>query len=205
MLICVTNQKLCNDDFLNRIHLIAQGKPQAIMLREKELSMTDYEMLAIKVNKICAQNEVSLIINQNVETALKMNLENVQLSMDDLRKSEKEIREFEQIGASVHSVNDAKEAEKLGATYLIAGHIFPTDCKKGIAPRGLSFLKEVCDSVKIPVFAIGGITKDKLENVLNTGAKGVCIMSEAMTCLKPIELAGDYRILKKELILETKK
>lgn len=204
MLICVTNQKLCNDDFLNRINLIAQGKPQAIMLREKELSVPEYKKLAIKVNKICARNEVSLIINQNVETALKMNLKNIQLSMDDLRKSEKEIREFEQIGASIHSVNDAKEAEKLGATYLIAGHIFPTDCKKGIAPRGLSFLKEVCDSVKIPVFAIGGITKDKLENVLNTGAKGVCIMSEAMTCIKPIELAGEYRILKKELILETK-
>lgn len=196
MLICVTNQKLCNDDFLNRINLIAQGKPQAIMLREKDLTITEYEMLAIKVNEICFNNQINLIINQRIEIAIKLKLKNIHLGMDDLRKFKKEIREFEQIGASIHSVNDAKEAEKLGANYLIAGHIFPTDCKKGIAPRGLSFLKEVCDSVKIPVFAIGGITKDKLENVLNTGAKGVCIMSEAMTCLKPIELAGEYRIKK---------
>jgi len=114
--------------------------------------------------------------------------------MDDLRKFKKEIKEFEEIGASVHSVNEAKEAEKLGATYLIAGHIFLTDCKKGVPPKGLSFLKEVCDSVKIPVFAIGGITKEQLENVLNTGAKGVCVMSEAMTCLNPIELGDKYKI-----------
>lgn len=194
MLICVTNQKLCKDDFLNRISEMARGTPHAILLREKDLSQAEYENLAVKVSKICAKNKVSLIINQNIETALKLNLENIQLSMDQLRNHEKEIKEFKQIGASIHSVNEAKEAEKLGATYLIAGHIFPTDCKKGVAPRGLFFLKEVCNSVEIPVFAIGGITKDKLENILNTGAKGLCIMSEAMTCLKPGELARNYRI-----------
>ncbi|MGV8905634.1 MAG: thiamine phosphate synthase [Acetobacterium sp.] len=194
MLICVTNRKLCNDDFLNRISQIAQGKPQAIILREKELSIPDYEMLAIKTNEICTDHQVKLIINKNIETALKLKFKNIHLAMDDLRLFKKEIKKFAGIGASVHSVNEAKEAERLGATYLIAGHIFPTACKKGVAPRGLAFLQEVCDSVKIPVFAIGGITKDKLENVLNAGAKGVCIMSEAMTCLKPIELGEKYLI-----------
>jgi len=194
MLICVTNQKLCNDDYLNRIGQIAQGKPHAIMLREKDLTIPEYKMLAIKVNEICKVHQVNLIINQNIEIAIKLKLKNIHLSMDVLRKLKKEIKEFEAIGASVHSVNEAKEAEKLGATYLITGHIFPTDCKKGVAPRGLSFLKEVCDAVKIPVFAIGGIKKDKLENVLNAGAKGVCVMSEAMTCLNPIELGDNYQI-----------
>lgn len=194
MLICVTNQKLCKDDFLNRISQIAKGKPQAIILREKYLNIPEYEMLAIKVNEICKDHQVNLVINQKIEIAIKLKLKNIHLSMDDLRKFKKEIKEFEEIGASVHSVNEAKEAEKLGATYLIAGHIFLTDCKKGVPPKGLSFLKEVCDSVKIPVFAIGGITKEQLENVLNTGAKGVCVMSEAMTCLNPIELGDKYKI-----------
>jgi len=194
MLICVTNQKLCKDDFLNRISQIAKGKPQAIILREKDLNIPEYEMLAIKVNEICKDHQVNLVINQKIEIAIKLKLKNIHLSMDDLRKFKKEIKEFEEIGASVHSVNEAKEAEKLGATYLIAGHIFLTDCKKGVPPKGLSFLKEVCDSVKIPVFAIGGITKEQLENVLNTGAKGVCVMSEAMTCLNPIELGDKYKI-----------
>ena len=82
----------------------------------------------------------------------------------------------------MHTASEAKEAQELGADYLIAGHIFSTDCKKGVPARGLTFLKEVCDSVTVPVFAIGGITKDRIEDVLSTGAKGICIMSEAMTC-----------------------
>lgn len=192
MLICVTNQKLCQDDFLNRINQIAMGKPDAIMLREKDLDTEEYEHLAIKVNKICMEKQVHLIINQNIGTALKIKLKNIQLSMENLRINKKEIKEFERIGASVHTVSEAQEAESLGATYLIAGHIFPTDCKKGVPPKGLSFLEEVCSSVKIPVFAIGGITKERMNAVMNTGAKGVCIMSEGMTCLNPIKLASRY-------------
>ena len=64
---------------------------------------------------------------------------------------------FKVIGTSVHSVEDAIKAEQLGATYMTAGHIFATDCKKGLPPRGLDFLKNVCDTVQIPVYAIGGI------------------------------------------------
>jgi len=194
MLICVTNRKLCKDDFLSRITQIAIGKPQAIVLREKDLDLAEYEKMANEINEICTRYQVTMIINQNIEVAVKMKQENIQLSMDNLRKNKKILKEFNNIGASIHSVNEAIEAEKLGATFLVAGHIFPTACKKGIPPRGLSFLNEVCDAVEIPVFAIGGITKDKFRNVLNTGAKGVCIMSEAMICLKPAALACDYSI-----------
>ena len=101
---------------------------------------------------------------------------------------------FDQIGASVHSVEEATEAVTLGATYLIAGHIFSTDSKKGVPPRGLSFLKQVCDAVSIPVFAIGGITRNDVNAIKATGAKGVCIMSEAMTCETPAELAHVFQL-----------
>jgi thiamine-phosphate pyrophosphorylase len=192
MLICITNRKLCKDDFLDRINQIAAGKPQAIVLREKDLNLSEYEKLAVEIDKICKKNQVALIINQNIEVAVHMKHQNIQLSMDDLRKYKSEIKKFENIGASVHSVNEVEEAQKLGATYLVAGHIFLTDCKKGVAPRGLTFLKEVCDAATIPVFAIGGITKERFERILQTGAAGGCIMSEAMTCEKPERLAGDY-------------
>ncbi|HEX2925559.1 MAG TPA: thiamine phosphate synthase, partial [Ruminiclostridium sp.] len=72
------------------------------------------------------------------------------------------------------------------------GHIYETDCKKGVLPRGLSFLKEVCSSVSIPVFAIGGITKDRACETAATGASGVCVMSEAMQCPFPSRLASIY-------------
>ena len=185
MLICVTNRKLCNDNFLDRINLLSKGKPHGIMLREKDLSLLEYEALATKVKEICDINEVSLIINQNIDVALNLNIPNIQLSMNNLRSHVTMLTKFKNIGASVHSVEEAKEALELGASYLIAGHIFPTDCKKGVPEKGLSFLEEVCNSVNIPVFAIGGITDDKLEAVKNAGATGVCVMSESMTCSDP--------------------
>ncbi|WP_455958797.1 thiamine phosphate synthase, partial [Anaerotignum lactatifermentans] len=77
---------------------------------------------------------------------------------------------------------EAEEAEKLGATYITAGHIYATDCKKGLPPRGLTFLEEVCRRVSIPVYAIGGIkiNEKQLREVIDCGAKGGCIMSGMM-------------------------
>lgn len=99
---------------------------------------------------------------------------------------------FKIIGTSVHSVEDAIKAEQLGAIYMTAGHIFATDCKKGLPPRGLDFLKNVCDAVQIPVYAIGGINiasserensslnVPRLAEVMECGAAGGCIMSGMM-------------------------
>ena len=87
---------------------------------------------------------------------------------------------IEPIGVSVHSVEEAKEAEKLGASYLTAGHVFATECKKGLLPRGLEFLEEICDSVAIPVYAIGGIHPGNLRQIEESKAAGACMMSEYM-------------------------
>ncbi|MEO1816182.1 MAG: thiamine phosphate synthase [Acetobacterium sp.] len=192
MLICITNQKLCQDDFLNRISEIASGKPHAIMLREKELGEPDYQELASKVKEICENHQVNLIINHNLETAERLKVDAVQVSIDDLRKKGEAIKNFEQVGVSVHSVEQACEAEAWGANYLIAGHVFPTDCKNGLPARGLRFLKEVYDSVSIPVFAIGGISEVNYKIALMAGAKGVCIMSEAMTTDHPETLTQRF-------------
>ena len=73
-----------------------------------------------------------------------------------------------------------KAAESLGADYLFAGNIFETDCKKGLPGRGLEFLERVCKEVTIPVYAIGGITKEKMPRILETGAAGGCMMSGFM-------------------------
>ena len=66
--------------------------------------------------------------------------------------------------------------------YMTAGHIYVTDCKKGLAPRGLGFLKDVCSTVNVPVYAIGGIKFDKKqwEELKQKGASGGCIMSGMM-------------------------
>lgn len=192
MVIYVTNRRLCHDDFLHRIDRLASGKPDGIILREKDLGPAQYETLAIKVQGICEMHGVPLIINQNVAVALRLKVSGIGLSMENLRKYQNELQYFTHKGASVHSVDEAVEAEHLGATYLIAGHIFSTDCKKGVSPRGLTFLDNVCSKVSLPVFAIGGITADNLDGVRSSGAKGICIMSEAMTTKNPEELRSKF-------------
>ena len=110
-------------------------------------------------------------------------MESIHLPIHRLRSMKLEqLSDFSRIGCSIHSAEEAKEAQDLGATYLTAGHIYATDCKKGLPPRGLDFLKQVCENVKIPVYAIGGIRPDleQLDEVLSTGARGVCIMSGMM-------------------------
>ena len=97
------------------------------------------------------------------------NLENRFTGWTDVELSEK-------------GVEEAKEAEGLGASYLTAGHIYATDCKKGLPPRGLTFLEKICRNTTIPVYAIGGIglTDGRIEEVIRCGARGACIMSEVM-------------------------
>lgn len=189
MLILVTNRKLCRDDFPARLGRLAETGPEAIILREKDMGQQEYEKLARQVLSICEENKVKLIINKNIDIAAKLDIPFIHLSMEDLRLNKNRLGQFKCTGASVHSADEAVEARELGAGYLIAGHIFPTDCKKGLPPRGMDCLREVCSRVDIPVFAIGGITRERVQAVLETGAKGVCVMSEAMTCREPSSLS----------------
>lgn len=182
-IICVTNRTLCKEDFLLRIEKIAKAKPRAIILREKDMNESDYKALALKVIKICEDNGITCILHNFVNTAIELNEELIHLPFSTLRKmSVSEKARFSVIGASCHSADDAKEAEKLGCSYITAGHIFDTDCKKGLPARGLDFLKEVCESVSVPVYAIGGISKENYADICTTGAKGACIMSGLMCC-----------------------
>lgn len=180
-IICVTNRKLCQESFLIRIRKIAKQKPKAIILREKDLTAEEYKELAVQVLAICKEEDVTCILHTFAGVAKELSHPALHVPLPVLRTlSVEEKREFVILGASCHSVEEAVEAEALGCTYLTAGHIFDTDCKMGLPGRGLSFLEEVCKKVSIPVYAIGGIDREKMESVRKAGAKGACIMSSAM-------------------------
>ena len=191
MLICVTHRQICQGDFLYRIEQLAQARPYAVMLREKDLAEADYERLALQVKEICDRHDVILILHQNHKVAEKMKHTHLQLSMPVLRSYQITVDNLT-IGASVHSVDEAVEAQAFGATYLVAGHIFATDCKKGVSPKGLPFLQQVCRAVTLPVFAIGGISSHNVREIMDSGAKGCCIMSAAMTCYDPLALVQEF-------------
>ena len=101
-------------------------------------------------------------------------------SSDSFRRKYPHIK---RIGTSIHSVEDAVFAESHGADYITAGHIFTTDCKKGLPGRGIDWLKSICHAVSIPVYAIGGISDANISMLSDCNIAGYCMMSASM---KPI-------------------
>lgn len=182
-LICITNRKLCSNNFLDQIEMIASAHPKAIVLREKDLSEKEYEQLARQVMQICQKHGTQCILHSFSNVATTLGATAVHMPLPLLQKmTPQEKSHFQIIGASCHSLEEAKEAHNLGCTYITAGHIFLTDCKKGLPGRGLPFLEEICKTVRIPVYAIGGISSQNMESVRKTGAAGACIMSGFMRC-----------------------
>lgn len=185
-IICVTNRGITSENFLTRVDKIAMARPAGIILREKDLSEAKYEKLAENVLAVCRKYEVRCILHSFVNVAIELKCDAIHLPLLRLLEmTEAQKEKFSVIGASCHSVEDAVIAEKCGCTYITAGHIFDTDCKKGLPGRGIDFLREVCEKVEIPVYAIGGISPENVENVRAAGAAGVCVMSGAMVCEEP--------------------
>lgn len=186
--IAVSNRDMCGD-FMGQLEKISK-ESIPIILREKNLTEPEYEMLARQVMTICPE----VILHTFTDAAKRLGVKRIHLPIHLLRNND--LEKFDIIGASVHSAEEAVEAEKLGASYVTAGHIFATDCKKGVPPRGLDFLKCVCDSVTIPVCAIGGITPHRVRSVIDTGAAGVCVMSGLMRCDDVGEYLNSIRRMK---------
>ncbi len=175
--LAISNRHLCNQPFEDQIKRVCEWHPDALVLREKDLPEDEYKALAKNILDICKAYDVPCILHTYWKTALELGHDAIHLPLPLLRELSAEsqkhlqsqnstisqnfhVTDFHKIGTSVHSVEDAMEAERLGATYVTAGHIFTTDCKKGLPPRGLDFLKNVCDAVTIPVYGIGGIKFD---------------------------------------------
>ena len=180
--IAVSNRNLCDRPFMVQLERVCQCHPKALMLREKDLLEREYEAFAKQTLELCKEYQVPCILHTYIDVAEKFSHRMIHLPLPLLEKYSGRLHDFQVVGCSVHSVEDALKAEKLGATYLTAGHVYKTDCKKDLPPRGLDFLEEICRKVTIPVYAIGGIHIEtgQLEEVMDRGAKGGCIMSEMM-------------------------
>jgi len=194
----ISNRKLCeNENLEKQIEKIFSAYQRKIILenfeivsltlREKDLYKNEYLKLVEKIYPICQKYRIDLILHQNYDLVLedKYNIEGIHLSYNTFKSLNKNIREelikkYKKIGVSIHSINEAKEVEMLGANYVVAGHIFKTDCKKDLEPRGLKFIQELSLILTIPIFAIGGINQENSHLVINSGAFGVCMMSSLM-------------------------
>ena len=194
----ITNRKLCENENLERqIEKIFSAYEKKIILkkfeivtltlREKDLDKNEYLNLVEKIYPICKKYRIDLILHQNYDLNLdkKYKIGGFHLSYEIFKSLNKNIREklikkYKRIGVSIHSLDEGKEVEILGATYVVAGHIFETDCKKDLKPRGIIFIKQLSSTLIIPIFAIGGINQENSNLVIDSGAFSVCMMSSMM-------------------------
>ena len=194
----ISNRKLCeNENLEKQIKKIFSAYEKkiilknfdivALTLREKDLDKNEYLKLIEKIYPICQKYKINLILHQNYDLNLddKYNIDGIHLSYNIFKSLNENIKaelikKYKRIGVSIHSLNEAKEVESLGASYVVAGHIFETDCKKGLEPRGLKFIEDLSSALTIPIFAIGGIDEKNSLSVINNGAFSVCMMSTLM-------------------------
>lgn len=185
-LIAVTDSASCPRPLaeqIERLTKLTELRPQAVILRAKSLDKAAYRTLALHAQQSCEATGIALILHSDWQLAHELGINKLHLPLALLRQMPACKRtHFTWLSTSVHSVGEAQEAQALGVTMLIAGHIYTTQCKADLAPRGLSFLQAVCSSVSLPVYAIGGIGFDAAQHaeLKANGARGACVMSAYM-------------------------
>lgn len=187
---CVTDRRRSVRAFEEQLERIAASGVSGIILREKDLTEEAYEALVRKVQGVCGP----LILHTHTETARKLGIRKIHLPYQRfLSLKEADRAWFARIGVSVHTEEEAVRACRMGASYVTAGHIFATDCKKGVPPKGIGFLETVCRSAGIPVYAIGGISPEHAGLCIKAGAGGVCLMSALMKAQDPAAYVRELR------------
>lgn len=184
-MIVITDRKQCRRPLDEQLELICSAQPEMVILREKDLSHDELERMAMDCLEVCERHDVPLSINSDIEVAERLDICRIHLPIHLMRLGVPPT--FTLVGVSVHSAEEAREAEDMGADYLIAGHIYCTSCKS-TDPRGTGFLESICDSVDIPVYAVGGVSPDNYLEILGKGATGGCCMSSMMRSDDPGDL-----------------
>jgi thiamine-phosphate pyrophosphorylase len=189
-ILAVTNPRLCAGDFWERLDAVAAAGVSAIVLREKALPPAAYAAFFARAREICARRGTPLIAHGSfglpcVSGAGCAGLHLPFAEFEALAAQGGEALRGIRAGVSVHSADEALRAASLGAARLVAGHIFQTESKAARAPRGLRFLAELCESLPLPVYAIGGVSEENIASVKGAGAAGACLMSSFMSCADP--------------------
>ena len=190
----VTDEKACNGkDFYRCIEEAIKGGVGIVQLREKNISTKDFYEKALKVKEICKSYEVLFIINDRLDIAQAVEADGVHLGQSDIpiEKAREILKDKFLIGATARNIEEAKKAELLGADYIGSGAIFGTSTKDNAKKLEMEELKKIVASVKIPVFAIGGININNVGILKNIGLQGICSVSGVLSekdCKKAVDI-----------------
>ena len=174
-------------EFLRRVEEGLKGGATILQLREKDKSTREYIELAEKVHRITQKYNVPLIIDDRLDVALACNAEGVHLGQSDMPVStaRKILGEGFIIGATTKTVAQAVEAYEQGADYCGVGAIYPTTTKVKTVLTSTETLSQICQSVPIPVNAIGGLNKTNTDVLMGIKIAGICVVSAIMKADDP--------------------
>jgi thiamine-phosphate pyrophosphorylase len=155
------------------------GGATCIQLREKNLSDEEFLKIAIDVKAVTDKYNIPLIINDNVDIAVKVGADGAHIGQDDeeIKSAREKLGADKIIGLSAATVEEAVQAEQSGADYIGVGAVFNTLTKLDANTVSFETLKEICNTVKIPVVAIGGISKNNALELAGTGIEGISVVS----------------------------
>ena len=156
-----------------------RGGATMVQLREKELQGEALEQEAREILALCRQYGVPLLINDDVMLAKKIGADGVHVGQDDMSaaKARELLGEDAVIGVTARTVEQAVAAQKAGADYLGSGAVFGTSTKKDAKPMDPAYFQQICESVSIPVVAIGGVTLDNIRELEGRKMSGFAIVS----------------------------
>lgn len=183
----VTDKSDDVEKFLKTIEEGIKGGVSVVQIREKTADTLDFYNLALKVKEITTKYNVPLIINDRVDVALAIDADGVHVGQSDMPcdVTRKLVGSDKIVGVSAATIEEAKKAEKDGADYIGTGAVFPTATKDDAPKITKKDLKEVVDSINIPVVAIGGITLENAHELTDTGIAGLSVVSAIMSSDNP--------------------
>lgn len=172
-----------------------RGGVDAVQLREKDLSARDLCELAVALRLICSRHNAALLINDRIDVALAANADGVHLPVDSFRVDDARrlLAAGKLIGASTHSVEEARAAATGGADFVVFGPLFDTASKRIYGkPVGIDALDDVVQSVSVPVLGIGGVSPERAASACARGAAGVAAVSGILQAADPEAAARAY-------------
>jgi thiamine-phosphate pyrophosphorylase len=176
----ITNRKQTRVPLREAVRHALQGGARAIQLREKDLPVRELLALAETLRAITHEFGAKLFINDRVDIAVGVGADGVHLGHESMPPDSvrKVVGNKLLIGVSTHTSDEAKAAEAGGADFITFGPVFFTQSKAQFGqPAGLEYLKSVKESVNIPVFGLGGINYENMDNVMNCGTHGISLIS----------------------------
>ena len=170
------------ENFLEKVETACRSGVTIIQLREKNLTTNQYYQLAKQVKEITDAYQVPLIIDDRLDICLAVDAAGLHIGDDELPVSvaRKVLGPEKILGVTAKTVKRALEAETSGADYLGTGAIFPTTTKENAPITLISTLKTICQTVAIPVVAIGGLTSENIDQLIGTGIAGVAVVRDLM-------------------------